>query len=283
MSGRGVADCPVAAGSGLEWRTRIAEPNDIALNLSVQPSVNEVGVCTLAKRLPRMDASMRQRSQSNKLSRIGLGELGAGVAVRRTSLFLPDDLSLSTWRNIGDVIVSFSDSSAWWIGDWLVFGQSIYGDRYKRAMAETSLDYQTLRNYAWIARRFEPSRRREKLTFQHHVEVAALDPQEQDHWLDLATNFHWSRNELRRQIRNSGSSGHRDRRPRESQVLIQTGEDRLRRWEAEAQRNDLALLDWIAMVLDDAVTNESVASDSAGNKRASNVPGARQPKSRLGA
>jgi hypothetical protein len=217
-----------------------------------------------------MDVSMRQRSRSNKLSRIGLGELGPGVAVRRTSLCLPGDLSLSTWRSIGDAIMSFSDSSAWWIGDWLVFGQSIYGDRYKRAMAETSLDYQTLRNYAWIARRFGPSRRREQLTFQHHVEVAALDVQAQDHWLDLATNFHWSRNELRRQIRNSGSAGNRGRRPRESQVLIQTGEDRLRRWEAEAQRNDLALLDWIAMVLDDAVTDES-----AGKKE---VPEPRQRK-----
>jgi hypothetical protein len=216
----------------------------------------------LAKRVSNTHAAAVRRQRDvrpNKLAGNGLVELGPQVAVERTSLQLPRDLPIDSWQSIGDTILSVTDSSAWWIGDWLVFGQSIYGDRYKRAMAETSLDYQTLRNYAWVARRFTPSRRRENLTFQHHVEVAALDAEEQDHWLDLAANFRWSRNELRRQIRNSAASDNGDRRPRESQVLIQMSEDRLRRWEAEAQRKRLDLLDWIAIVLDDAATGKPAA------------------------
>jgi hypothetical protein len=38
----------------------------------------------------------------------------------------------------------------------------------------TGLDYQTLRNYAAVARRFELSRRRDNLSFHHHAELCAL-------------------------------------------------------------------------------------------------------------
>ena len=41
------------------------------------------------------------------------------------------------------------------------------------------LDYQTLRNYAWVARRFAMSRRRDTLSFGHHAEVPALPEPEQ--------------------------------------------------------------------------------------------------------
>ena len=78
-------------------------------------------------------------------------------------------------------------SCAWWIGDWLLFGQQAYGQRYKAAAEETGFDYQTLRNYAWVASRFELSRRRDSLSFQHHAEVCALSNEQQEAWLDLAS------------------------------------------------------------------------------------------------
>ena len=57
----------------------------------------------------------------------------------------------------------------------------------------TGLDYQTLREYGVVARRFEWSRRRDNLSFQHHAEVCALTGAEQDRWLDLAAPNRWSR------------------------------------------------------------------------------------------
>jgi len=41
------------------------------------------------------------------------------------------------------------------------------------------------------------------LTFAHHAEVASLNPEDQDYWLDLAEENNWSCKELRRQIRES--------------------------------------------------------------------------------
>jgi hypothetical protein len=68
-----------------------------------------------------------------------------------------------------------SSTTRRWLGDWLIFGRYKYGTRYRQAIGATGLDYQTLRNYAVVARRFEPSRRRSTLRAQHHAEVSALN------------------------------------------------------------------------------------------------------------
>ncbi|MFD3523433.1 hypothetical protein [Streptomyces sp. NPDC058653] len=64
-----------------------------------------------------------------------------------------------------------------------------------------NLSDQTLRNYAWVGRRFEHHRRRDTLSFAHHAEVTRLSPPEQDLWLGKAEAQKWSRNELRRAVR----------------------------------------------------------------------------------
>ncbi|WP_369211225.1 LmbU family transcriptional regulator [Streptomyces flavofungini] len=178
--------------------------------------------------------------------------LGPEVSAERTRLEIPHDLSLEAWCRLGGRILAVSNSSAWWIGDWLVFGQNQYGDRYRRAMRETKLDYQTLRNYAWVARKFEPSRRRDSLTFQHHMEVAALSEAEQDHWLDFSVRLNWSRNELRKQIRASMSAEQDDLR-RQVQLSLQLDELRLERWREAARRSNLTLTEWISLVVDEAI------------------------------
>ncbi|TNH22733.1 antibiotic biosynthesis protein [Micromonospora orduensis] len=178
------------------------------------------------------------------------------TSTRRTRLDLPDALPLETWCQIGSQILRLSDSSSWWIGDWLVFGQEKYRDRYKRAMAETRLDYQTLRNYAWVARCFAPSRRRPALTFQHHMEVAALPEEEQDHWLDFAQRMHWSRNELRKQLRASVEN-HHESEAESVRLQLQISPERMERWETAAAQHNCTLAEWMARVLDRAVTTPS--------------------------
>lgn len=46
------------------------------------------------------------------------------------------------------------------------------------------MDYGTLRNVAWTAKQVELSRRRDNLTFSHHIEIAKFGPVEQEEWLD---------------------------------------------------------------------------------------------------
>lgn len=117
--------------------------------------------------------------------------------VTRVGLRIPTDLHYGDWEVAGFRLAQAHNSSSWCLGDWIVYGQSRYEDRYRTAIAAVGLDYQTLRNYAWVARRFELERRREKLSFQHHAEVAALPADEQDYWLKRAERLNWSRNQLR--------------------------------------------------------------------------------------
>jgi hypothetical protein len=201
---------------------------------------------------PMRPAALARTARSNG-QRAEFG-IDRGALTRRTGLHLPANLSLAAWQRIGRHLFVISDSSAWWWGDWLIFGEERYADRYRRAIAETSLDYQTLRNYAWVARRFPVSRRRDQLSFQHHVVVAALPDAEQDALLSQAEECGWSRNELRRRLRE------RKRLPaapaRDMTYRLNVDPDRQARWQEAATRAGAEILEWIVRALDQAADAE---------------------------
>ena len=128
---------------------------------------------------------------------------GERVLLSGNGLQLPRRLPFERWLGIGMHLSAMCTSAAWCLGDWLVFGEQAYTGRYRHAIEQTSLDYQTLRNYAWVARRFTMSRRRDTLSFGHHAEVAALPEAEQDFWLRKAEEHQWPVKQLRRQVRAS--------------------------------------------------------------------------------
>jgi hypothetical protein len=82
------------------------------------------------------------------------------VLANRVGLRFSEKLTFEGWERAGKQISRVVDSSAWWLGDWVVIGQAHFADRYKLAMDAVGLDYQTIRNYVWVARRFGMSRRR---------------------------------------------------------------------------------------------------------------------------
>jgi hypothetical protein len=173
---------------------------------------------------------------------------GVAYGVRSTRVGARFDplLPFETWKGLGSRFGLYANASAWWLGDWLAFGRMKYGRRYKEAIAVTGLDYQTLRNYAMVARRFEPSRRRDNLTFQHHAAVCALPDAEQDRWLDAAAAGKWSRNELRRQMRGP-TDEHAD-----TIFRVAVAERQAERWRLAAQRSRCAFEAWMVSVLDAA-------------------------------
>ncbi|WP_153037176.1 LmbU family transcriptional regulator [Amycolatopsis sp. YIM 10] len=161
-------------------------------------------------------------------------------------------MSLDEWRRVGREIFVVSDSSAWWLGDWLIYGQSEYPNRYKRAIMETQLDYQTLRNYAWVARRYPAARRRAALSFQHHAELTSLPEQQQDEWLDRAEKFGWSRNELRNRVKAGRQSAGKTEDVTVRKILVNFPSDKQERWLKAAANAEQDLLTWIVSSLDDA-------------------------------
>lgn len=133
-----------------------------------------------------------------------LSFVGTQATVQKSGMIFPQNLPERSWERIGTNLRELVNSSAWWLADWLIYGEATYGwRRYKEAIERTGLDYQTLRNYAWVGRRFEHHRRWDSLSFAHHAEVTRLSPPEQDYWLRKAEQQKWSRNELRRAVRAS--------------------------------------------------------------------------------
>ena len=175
---------------------------------------------------------------------------------KRTALSLPENLPLDSWKQIGEQIHIISDASAWWIGDWLVFGRDKYPDRYKRAIGETALEYQTLRNYAWVAGRFDASRRRDGLSFQHHLEVAALPQDQQDLWLERAERSGWSRNDLRAQLRYYRDDVAALRPLPMVGVQLRVPVERRQLWQDAATKAELDLPEWMSVALDLAAKTE---------------------------
>lgn len=127
------------------------------------------------------------------------------VALTEVSWAPRNALELGDWVRQGHWLGVLTRASGWWLGDWLRYGNARYGERYRTAAAITGYDVQTLMNQAYVASRFTTSRRREKLSFSHHAELAALPLAEQDRWLDHAEGSGLSvralRSELRRALR----------------------------------------------------------------------------------
>ena len=161
-------------------------------------------------------------------------------------------MSFGDWAAVGRRLSNVSSRATWALGDWLLYGERAFGGRYRTAVEATDLDYQTLRNYAWVASSFAPHRRRGELSFQHHAELASLPDVEQDLWLGRAVNGGWSRNELRRRLK-AHRAGRVDADDRPALVVRVelTPEDELR-WRQAADSTRLDLPAWLRTVADAA-------------------------------
>ena len=149
------------------------------------------------------DSSVQTRKDAARGDRDLGGALDASTFITRRGLRLPRRMAFDKWVGIGNYLSGVMSASSWCLGDWLVYGEATFTGRYRDAIELTSLDYQTLRNHAWVARSFPMSRRRDRLSFTHHAEVAALSEPEQDFWLLKAEQHAWSVKRLRREVRAS--------------------------------------------------------------------------------
>jgi hypothetical protein len=187
------------------------------------------------------------------------------VLATRLGLRFAGSLTFEGWERAGEQISRVINSSAWCLGDWIVVGQSRFADRYKQAIEAAGLDYQTIRNYAWVARRFELSRRRDTLSFQHHAEVASLAPEEQDYWLDRAEEYSWSRNRLRHEVRENRRAGTDNDSKANVLPRIMVTAERIARWRATAEQMKMSLESWIVLNLDSAAAMAPLGNGSNGD------------------
>lgn len=123
---------------------------------------------------------------------------GSNFTIRETGIEFNGNLSRTEWDDLGHKIAQVAKSIGFIVGDWINHGEKQWGDMYADAMQQTGLDYQTLRDFAYTARRVELSLRNDKLDFSHHRVVAKLkSPEDQARWIELAEKNNLSVRRLR--------------------------------------------------------------------------------------
>jgi hypothetical protein len=188
------------------------------------------------------------------------------VLLTRVGLRMPERMTFEHWERTGAQLSGIVDSSSWCLGDWLVYGKEQYSDRYRHVVQAVGLDYQTLRNYAWVAGRFELARRRPGLSFQHHAEVASMLPDDQDRWLDEAESGGWSVKQLRAAIKAARSGGAADAARVALMPRIPVPDRRLIRWRQAADQSSIEFDQWVVSTLDRAAAealNDTVYDETA--------------------
>jgi DNA-binding transcriptional regulator YdaS (Cro superfamily) len=130
-----------------------------------------------------------------------LAELERAGAVIDNGLFLPADLAYETYESIGAMLGALHQASSFLVGDYLLYGEFTYGEKYTQAALLLGLSPQTLANYASIAKRVPPGRRKIGVSFSIHGEVASLPPELQEHWLTVAKNEQLTKQEIRDRLR----------------------------------------------------------------------------------
>lgn len=127
------------------------------------------------------------------------GRVGLMSRVVESHYVLPPDTPFELWENDGMVLQEIEKRVSFWLGDWLLAGEALYGEsRYTQALKATGYAYQTLKNARHIARRFPAETRvHEDLAFGHYDAVAALPDEDADEILAEAAELKLSTKDVR--------------------------------------------------------------------------------------
>lgn len=125
-----------------------------------------------------------------------------GFKLTATGLVPQGNPSYDEWYSCGVWLRHAEGAIGFWIGDWIRYGEKrSWGEQYSQALDETGLDYQTLRDYKYVASKVDLSLRNDKLGFHHHRAVAKLPPPEQKKFLARAAKEELSVDDLRLAIK----------------------------------------------------------------------------------
>ena len=118
------------------------------------------------------------------------------IPVSRTGLHITGQLSPEEWQQLAKSIGEVATATAFVIGDWLVYGQSLFGINgfpdhkvdeasFVLAADATGLDRPTLQTYAYVSRSIPHAMRSERLSWDHHRILAKLPADDIPAWIEM--------------------------------------------------------------------------------------------------
>lgn len=126
------------------------------------------------------------------------GPLGQ-CQLTNTSLQVPESFTEEQCLAVVFQLQSMEGCIRWWLGDAIAAADKRYGAA-KKAAELAGLSHKSAKQCSYISQKFEESRRRDLLPWSHHQEVASLEPDEQDKFLDYAEQQKLSKQALRTEV-----------------------------------------------------------------------------------
>ncbi|MET0937810.1 MAG: hypothetical protein ABWY51_01135 [Gaiellaceae bacterium] len=118
-------------------------------------------------------------------------------------LSMRPDLTYEQYASIGALLGRATTSLRFAVGDWLVFGEDVFGERGAQASELLGISPEGRMELARVARAIPRRRRRAGLAWGHHRLVAArwMSPGQREELLDEAERSGWAVRELEAAVR----------------------------------------------------------------------------------
>ena len=132
--------------------------------------------------------------------------LVGGFTLTRTDLSVKGPKpSFEEWEQVGTLLQQVEGAVQWWIGDWLHYGEHLYGEMYSQALETTGLELRTLEAYAYVAKHVRSTIRIVDVGWSLHQVLAPYPSSEQRAWLRKAVEgddgVPWTKARLRSELR----------------------------------------------------------------------------------
>jgi hypothetical protein len=128
-----------------------------------------------------------------------------GFKFKAMELCITGDHKIDDWLEVGKLLTGMESSLNWWIGDWLVFGEHAYREKYSQAESVTKHRQDYLKSCNFVSSKVPPENRIQGLSWSHHREVAAIPHDQQKKWLEKALESEWTVSELRINMRKTSA------------------------------------------------------------------------------
>jgi hypothetical protein len=135
---------------------------------------------------------------------VALGTPPVPVTLTPTSLAINSKLSYEEWDDLGRYLAQLHVCTPWWLGDWYLQGEAVYGEKASQANAISEaveaagngkISPRQIQEYAYIAKKFPPEKRVEELSVGHHMAVRTHPKAEA--LLQQAREHEWTVRDLR--------------------------------------------------------------------------------------
>ena len=96
------------------------------------------------------------------------------IKTTKVSLIMPENMDISEYADLGLQLSRANHAIHWMLGDYLRYGEPLYGDQYVQVVSDLGFQPETLRNDIYVASRWPIEQRNPDVSYSHHQILSSL-------------------------------------------------------------------------------------------------------------